>query len=83
MANERDTELTAPNRTFESKLLFINEIFSDKYPQEIILQSAIQYKLSRSAQQYDFDVNFGARYLKSKENIQMLKKLNKIYKESL
>lgn len=69
-------------RTFETRLQFIREIFSDVYPQDVILQSAIQFKLGMSLEQYNIDTRASIRVLETAQNVALLKKLNKIYKES-
>lgn len=75
------TKIHTESRTFETRLLFIKEIFSDKFPPEVVLQSAIQYKLGASLEQYKIDTDASLKVLQTESSTKLLKKLNKIYKE--
>lgn len=44
-------------RTFESRLLFIKEIFTNTYSEDEILKKCIEHKLKRSYEAYIAEVN--------------------------
>lgn len=47
-------------RTFETRLLFINEIFSDLHSRSEIMAKCINYKLGKNLEQYMEDLRIGA-----------------------
>lgn len=62
-------------RTFETRLLYIDEIFTKKYDQEEILTSCITYKLNKTYEQYVADLNASIAALQSKNKpLQVLQK---------
>jgi len=63
-------------RTFETRLLFIQDIFSHKYEQEKILASSIQHKLDVSLEQYKFDVWQSELQLLRKDPLKTLRRIN-------
>ena len=64
-------------RTFESRLLFIREVFMNKYDNIEILTSGINYKLRQSLNQYEYDLHASKVKLSSEDAIKLMKKLNK------
>lgn len=62
-------------RTFESRLLFINQIFADKYPAEDILSSCIQHKLKVSYESYLDELDLSIYQLKNTDPMKVLKKI--------
>lgn len=72
-----DTNSKQETRNLETRLKFIQEIFSNKFPSEQILASCIKYKLNTSLQQYKFDLHLSALDLANTDPVKVLSKLNK------
>lgn len=53
------------NRTFETRLQFINNVFSNPSTKTEIMESCIQFKLKKNYEQYIEDVNRSLRILRS------------------
>lgn len=62
-------------RTFETRLKFISEIFSDVYPKDKIMASCIQHKLDVSFEEYVNDVHRSYVRLLKKEPVSVLKRI--------
>lgn len=62
-------------RTFETRLKFISEIFSDVYPRDKIMASCIQHKLDVSFEEYVGDVHRSYIKLLKKEPVSVLKRI--------
>ena len=66
------------DRTFETRLKFIKEIFSNKYPPYQIMASCIQHKLDRSYEEYIQTIHRSSWLLKNGEDpIEVLKRIDK------
>lgn len=65
-------------RNFETRLKFIKEIFSNKYPQYQIMAHCIQHKLDRSYEQYLQNLHRSSWLLKNGEDpMDVLKRIDK------
>lgn len=63
-------------RTFESRLKFINEIFSDTYSSDQIMASCIQYKLNKSFDAYIKDIHKSLWKLSGKDPMAILRRID-------
>ena len=63
------------NRTFETRLQFISNVFSHPYTKEEILASSVQFKLRKSYETYLDEVNRSLDYLESKDAVKVLTKI--------
>lgn len=63
-------------RTFESRLKFINEIFSDTYSSDQIMASCIQYKLNKSFEAYIKDIHKSLWKLSGKDPMAILRRID-------
>ena len=63
-------------RTFETRLLFIKELFTNTYSQTAIMSHCIQYKLDKSFQQYVKELNKSVWNLEGEDPIKILKKID-------
>ena len=64
-------------RTFETRVLFIKDIFTNKYEPIEIMAHCIQYKLDKSYEAYLNDVLRSAWNLHGKDPIKLLKQIDK------
>lgn len=65
-------------RTFETRLQFINYIFSNKYSQEEILKNCITFRLNKTYEQYLESLENSIKALRNKEQpTKILTKANK------
>lgn len=64
-------------RSLETRLKFIQEIFTNKFSSEQILASCIKHKLNTSLQQYKFDLHLSALDLANTDPVKILSKLNR------
>lgn len=64
------------SRTFETRLIFIDEIFSRTYSQDQIMASCIQYKLDTSFEVYLKDIHKSLWKLSEKEPLAVLRKID-------
>lgn len=71
MADKFDESL----RTFESRLLFIRDIFMNKYPNEQIMKNCIEFKLRKSLENYENDLHKKELNLSDADPIKVLKKM--------
>jgi len=62
-------------RTFETRLLYIKELFSNLYPKSQIMTSCIEHKLGRSFEQYEQDLKGSVTKLSTEDPIKVLKKI--------
>ena len=62
-------------RTFETRLLFIKEIFSNTFDKSDIMGRCILYKLNKSLEDYKKQVDKSANILNDKDPIAVLKGL--------
>lgn len=63
-------------RTFESRLKFINEIFSNTYSSDQIMASCIQYKLNKSFEAYIKDIHKSLWKLSGKDPMAILRRID-------
>ena len=77
MASDLMQNLPEDQRSFESRLLFIRDLFENKYPALDILASSIQYKLGISLDQYREDLHMSALCLQYSNAMRVLNKANK------
>ena len=73
MENKRPPE---DERTFESRLQFIADIFSNKYEKHQIMASCIKYKLNKSYEAYVQEVHKSLWSLYGKDPMAVLKKID-------
>ena len=64
------------DRTFETRLKFINEIFSSRYKDYQIMASCINYKLDQSYEVYLKDIHKSLWLLNGKNPLTILKKID-------
>ncbi len=64
-------------RNFETRVKFINQIFTNKYTPTEIMASCIQYKLGKSYEQYLKDVTRSVWNLEGEDPIKILKKIDR------
>jgi hypothetical protein len=72
-SNKRPPE---SERTFESRLKFIDEIFSNTYTQDQIMASCIQYKLNKSFESYIKDIHKSLWKLSGKDPMAVLRRID-------
>jgi len=63
-------------RTFETRLLFIHDIFANKHTANQIMARCIQHKLDKSFEAYVKEVHQSLWTLYGKDPIMLLKKLD-------
>lgn len=63
-------------RTFETRLQFINEIFSDTYSRDRIMASCINHKLDSSFEVYLKDIHKSLWRLSGKDPLKILKRID-------
>lgn len=63
-------------RTFETRIKFINQIFTNKYTPLEIMAHCIQYKLSKSYEAYLQDVMKSVWNLEGEDPIKILKRID-------
>lgn len=64
-------------RTFETRVTFIRDIFTEKYDPSSILTSCIQYKLRISLENYIDDLKFSAWRIYGEDPIKVLKRIDR------
>ena len=64
------------DRTFETRLKFIAEIFSDKYERHQIMASCINHKLDQSYEEYLNEIHKSCWTLQGKDPMTVLKKID-------
>lgn len=65
------------NRTFETRLLFIQDVFSNIYDKSQIITSSINHKLKCSFETYLNEVEKSKAVLEEKKPLTVLKRINK------
>jgi hypothetical protein len=65
-----------PDRTFETRLQFIDAIFSNKYENYQIMASCINYKLDQSYEVYLKDIHKSLWLLNGKNPLTILKRID-------
>lgn len=76
----QDTKLNKfpeEERTFETRVLFIKEIFVSKHTNTQIMAHCIQHKLGRSFEAYLKDVNKSVWTLRGEDPMQVLKRIDR------
>lgn len=63
-------------RTFESRLLFLQSLYSNKYSQQEIMANCIKYKLGRTYIFYVEDLEKNIDKLREVDELKLLKKIN-------
>lgn len=64
-------------RTFETRLVYIKEIFSNKYSQDDILKGCIEYKLNKTYETYLRELKHSVSILTGLDKpVEVLKKLD-------
>ena len=76
MVNSNRVYVEREDRTFETRLQFINEIFSSKYKPHQIMASCITYKLNKSYESYLKEIHKDLWELDGKDPIAILKKID-------
>lgn len=61
-------------RTFETRLEFIRQIFTNKYSEDDIFKKCVEHKLDRSFELYTQEVNACLNRLYAKDPIKILKR---------
>lgn len=64
------------SRTFETRLKFINELFSETFTANQIMASCINYKLSKSFEVYINDIHKSLWKLRGADPMTLLKKID-------
>ena len=64
------------DRTFETRLKFLNELFSSRYKDCQIMASCINYKLDQSYEVYLKDIHKSLWLLNGKNPLTILKKID-------
>lgn len=70
-------KINEDERTFETRVKFINNIFSDKYTNSAIMAHCIQYKLGKSYENYIKEVSESVWNLEGKDPMKILKKIDR------
>jgi len=63
-------------RTFETRVKFIKEIFTNKYEPYQIMAHCITHKLDRSFESYLIDLHKSSWQLRNEDPIELLKKID-------
>ena len=74
--NERDI-FPREQRSFKTRLQYINEIFSNTFDQEEILKSCITHKLNCSYEDYVQSLERSIRHLREQSELRVLKCVSK------
>lgn len=64
------------NRTFETRVIFIKEIFSNKFDQTTIMASCVDYKLGASYKQFLNELHTSLWNLDGEDPIKILKRID-------
>jgi hypothetical protein len=76
MANTERVYVDRDDRTFETRLQFIDAIFSNRYERHQIMASCINYKLDQSYEVYLKDIHKSLWLLNGKNPLTILKKID-------
>ena len=60
MADVKHEKFDLASRTFETRLIFIRELFANKYSQNNILASCIEHKLKKSFEVFLDELEYSA-----------------------
>ena len=63
-------------RTFETRVTFIRDIFTNKYEPIDVLSSSVKYKLGKSYEQYMEELNKHIWQLAGKDVLSILKRID-------
>ena len=72
----KNTKFPEDKRTFETRLTFIKEIFTNKYEPYQIMAQCIQHKLDKSYEAYVKEIHKILRLLEGKDPMAILKKID-------
>lgn len=72
----RDNRFPLEQRNFETRLLFINEIFSNLFSQEDIMAHCIEHKLDRSYIKYVKELEKSALNLEKADPLKVLRTID-------
>ena len=64
------------SRTFETRVKFIHELFSETFTSDQIMASCINYKLNKSFEVYVKDIHKSLWRLRNKDPMAILKKID-------
>ena len=64
------------DRTFETRLLFIKELFTNTFSKDTIMTSCIQHKLKNSFNEYLKDIHRSYNRLAEKDPMAVLKRID-------
>ncbi|MBP5468568.1 MAG: hypothetical protein J6Z11_04915 [Candidatus Riflebacteria bacterium] len=64
-------------RTFETRVKFIKELFSNKFENYQIMANCIEHKLDRSYESYIKDIHKSSWQLENKDPIEVLKRIDR------
>jgi hypothetical protein len=64
------------SRTFETRVKFINELFSETYSQDQIMASCINHKLNKSFEAYIKDIHKSLWKLRNSDPMAILKRID-------
>lgn len=70
------TNIPEEDRTFETRLIFIKDIFLNKYPNEQIMANCINYKLNMSYESYSRELENDIKLLVGENPIRVLKRID-------
>lgn len=70
------TNISEEDRTFETRLIFIKDIFLNKYPNEQIMANCINYKLNMSYESYSRELENDIKLLVGENPIRVLKRID-------
>lgn len=73
-----NTATNSANRTFESRLLFIESVFSKKYTEDDIFKSCVEYKLRISYEQYLAEVERCLKQMLNKSENNLVRTVKKL-----
>jgi len=71
-----ETYVTRNERTFETRLLFLYDLFSEPYEQIQIMTSCVKYKLDTSLDEYLWALHKVDWAIKGKDPMKLLKKVD-------
>lgn len=63
-------------RTFETRLIFIHDIFANRYPRHQIMAHCIQHKLDKSYEAYVKEIHKSLWQLYGKDPMAVLKRID-------
>ena len=70
------TKFDEASRTFETRLLFIKELFTNKYSKTQIMASCVQHKLDRSFEAYISELHKSTWRLCGEDPMAILKRID-------